>query len=139
MRVQLDERSYFEWTSTSILGSHSFICAGCGSSINAHEGYIGKYSDGRIVSPRQIYLCYVCSKPNFFDSANNQWPKYKGVDVNFSEEIKRISPRFIKVYEQSMIAEENELDEIDGVGLRKALEILVKDYLIDKSPDDAVA
>jgi hypothetical protein len=42
----------------------------------------------------------------------------------------RISPRFIKIYHQAKTAEENGLDEVAGPGYGKALEFLIKDYLI---------
>nr|MDQ3817622.1 DUF4145 domain-containing protein [Acidobacteriota bacterium] len=50
--------------------------------------------------------------------------------VDFSEIINEISPSFIKIYQQAYIAEQDELFEICGVGYRKALEFLVKDYAI---------
>jgi len=51
------------------------------------------------------------------------------------EEIKEISPNFAKVYTQSHTAEKYGLDQICGVGYRKALEYLIKDYLIHIHPD----
>lgn len=50
--------------------------------------------------------------------------------VDFPETIQKISPRFKRIYNQAYIAEENKLDEIAGGGFRKALEFLVKDFLI---------
>jgi hypothetical protein len=50
-------------------------------------------------------------------------------------EVEEISPSFKKIYEQASAAESYGLDEISGVGYRKALEFLVKDYCIHKSPD----
>lgn len=57
-------------------------------------------------------------------------------DNDFPEKIKKISPRFIDVYNQSFKAEKNGLNELFGMGYRKALEILVKDYAIQKFPKD---
>lgn len=48
----------------------------------------------------------------------------------FSDEIKDISPRFERIYNQAAIAENFGLDEIAGGGYRKSLEFLVKDYLM---------
>ncbi len=50
--------------------------------------------------------------------------------IYFSDEIKNISPRFERIYNQAAIAENFGLDEIAGGGYRKSLEFLVKDYLI---------
>lgn len=45
-------------------------------------------------------------------------------------EISTISPSFVQIYEQTHIAEELLLDQIAGVGYRKALEFLIKDFCI---------
>lgn len=55
----------------------------------------------------------------------------------FSEDIKSLSSAFVEIYAQSSTAEAEQLFEICGAGYRKALEFLVKDYLIHKFPDDA--
>lgn len=43
---------------------------------------------------------------------------------------------FVKTYNQSSQAECFNLDEIAGIGYRKALEFLVKDYCVAKNPND---
>jgi len=48
----------------------------------------------------------------------------------FSDVIEDISKNFCEIYNQSLAAEENNLLEICGVGYRKSLEFLIKDYLI---------
>ncbi|MCC0682715.1 DUF4145 domain-containing protein [Clostridioides sp. ES-S-0005-03] len=55
---------------------------------------------------------------------------YKAKLLEFDKEITNISPAFVKIYNQSYIAEQKDLDEIAGMGYRKALEFLIKDYLI---------
>jgi hypothetical protein len=57
------------------------------------------------------------------------------IQENFSEEIENLSPYFIKIYNEAYFAEQNNLLEICGVGYRKALEFLIKDYLIKKFSD----
>lgn len=49
----------------------------------------------------------------------------------FVEEIKEISPFFEEIYGQAYKAEEHKLNHIAGMGYRKALEFLIKDYLIN--------
>ena len=46
-----------------------------------------------------------------------------------------LSPQFVTVYTQARAAESYRLDEIAGMGYRKALEFLVKDYAIKRSPE----
>jgi hypothetical protein len=48
----------------------------------------------------------------------------------FPKNIEDISPLFCNTYNQALIAELNGLDQICGPGYRKALEFLVKDYLV---------
>jgi hypothetical protein len=50
----------------------------------------------------------------------------------FSETITNISADFISIFNQASTAEHNGLDQICGVGYRKALEFLIKDYIISK-------
>jgi len=51
---------------------------------------------------------------------------------DFPEEIKNISEKFVQIYGESEFAENENLNEICGGGYRKALEFLIKDYLIKK-------
>lgn len=47
-----------------------------------------------------------------------------------------LSPRYEKIYAEALYAEECELFEICGMGYRKALEFLVKDFAIKTHPGD---
>jgi hypothetical protein len=46
------------------------------------------------------------------------------------------SSKFIKTYLQSLVAENDGLDELAGMGYRKAIEYLVKDWAIQNDPND---
>lgn len=65
-------------------------------------------------------------------------------EKKFPETINAISPLFCTIYNQALEAEENKLDQICGPGYRKALEFLVKDFLLnykfkeDRSKHEAV-
>lgn len=48
----------------------------------------------------------------------------------YAEEIKKLSPTFVAVSDQVRTAEAAGLDQLAGIGLRKALEFLVKDFAI---------
>lgn len=58
----------------------------------------------------------------------------KPTEKEFNREISRVSPNFVQIYNQSYYAEQNKLKLISGIGYRKALEFLVKDYLIFLNP-----
>lgn len=52
------------------------------------------------------------------------------VDITGLSELNRISPDFLAIYEQVLQAQKMGLDHIVGPGLRKAVEFLVKDFLL---------
>ena len=60
----------------------------------------------------------------------------KNEPLQLNPEISEVSPAFMKIFEESYAAEQNGLTAICGMGYRKALEYLVKDYLIEKLPQD---
>lgn len=62
------------------------------------------------------------------------FPK-RAENINFDDKIQEVSEAFVKIYNQAKIAEDNDLDEIAGMGYRKALEFLIKDYLIHKKSE----
>lgn len=55
---------------------------------------------------------------------------------DFPADVRDISPRFVTVYSQAIEADAAGLDQIAGMGLRKAVEFLVKDYAIHEHPSD---
>lgn len=57
--------------------------------------------------------------------------------ANFPDSVTQVSPDFIEIYDQAIAAESADLDEIAGIGLRKAIEFLIKDFLIHEKPNDA--
>lgn len=53
---------------------------------------------------------------------------------DFPESIVALSPSFVEISNQALDAEGHELDQLVGIGLRKALEFLVKDFAIGEHP-----
>ena len=66
------------------------------------------------------------------------WPKpildLKSGDID--EEGNPSQSKFIKTYLQSLVAENSGLDELAGMGYRKSIEYLVKDWAIQSKPED---
>lgn len=60
---------------------------------------------------------------------------YENVECKL-DSIDTLSPAFLKIYQQSLQAENIGLNEICGAGYRKAVEFLIRDYLIYKQPND---
>lgn len=62
------------------------------------------------------------------------YPK-ESINKEFEKEINLVSTKFSKIYNQALKAEAYNLEEIAGMGYRKSLEYLIKDYIIHKNPD----
>lgn len=60
--------------------------------------------------------------------------------ITLPEKIQELSPRFTNLYEQSYTAEQNGHIELAGSGYRNSIEILIKDFAIQKlnAPKDEV-
>jgi hypothetical protein len=82
---------------------------------NCLSFFIGDYYQDKA---RQRYAILTSLAPFSFDGRD------------FSESISSLSPSFCEIYLQAMAAEAHGLDQICGVGYRKALEFLIKDYAI---------
>lgn len=54
--------------------------------------------------------------------------------ANFPASVEEVSSDFILIYNQAIAAEAAGLDLIAGIGLRKALEFLIKDFSINQHP-----
>jgi hypothetical protein len=109
----------------------------------------------RSIQPLTIYACmglnlqvfFQCPHPTckssfvgYYDKIGNIYSliscsKGNILNFNFKPVITEISPNFIIIYNQAFYAEQESLYEICGVGYRKALEFLIKDYLIGREPE----
>ena len=59
------------------------------------------------------------------------------LEESFGESVATTSPSFVEIYNQAVAAEATKLGQVAGMGYRKALEFLVKDFLIKQKPADA--
>lgn len=57
----------------------------------------------------------------------------------FSKTILDISPSFVEIYDQAIAAEAGGLSEMVGIGFRKSLEFLIKDFAISQKPSEEKA
>lgn len=57
----------------------------------------------------------------------------------FNEGVAQVSPAFVEIFNQAEAAASLGFDQLVGIGYRKALEFLVKDYAISQAPEDADA
>ncbi|WP_182006120.1 DUF4145 domain-containing protein [Priestia aryabhattai] len=80
-------------------------------------------------------LFFAVYKDDFHTELLRFYP-YSKVNKKFPEEISEISSEFVTIYNQAHHAEQEGLDLICGVGYRKALEYLIKDFAIGNNSDD---
>lgn len=102
------------------------LCHRCYNSFVANyktTAFCNKHSLAKTVSGYQAVLDYMC--PYF--------PQRE----QFDDRIRLLSPYFCDLYDEAMAAEQYYLTGIAGVGYRKALEFLVKDFVISQNPDKA--
>lgn len=67
-------------------------------------------------------------EPFAYVVSHNIYPKHH---IGYQdEELEKISPKFIEIYNQAKVADEMNLNEVSGPGYRKALEFLMTDYII---------
>ena len=95
-------------------------------------------------NPRFVFLFPCCGNTYFLTrKERNSWlhgvdkvkPKKTIRPRVFSDIINEISPKFEKIYNEAVKAQQSNLMEICGGGYRKALEFLTYDYAIKKNPE----
>ena len=100
-----------------------------------NSGFVQSHISGTSqcgVCRKKIFILHVSAQHS--DSTNVSSGTYifpePPVGRDFKKRFAEVSPGFIKIYQQAAKAEAAGLDEIAGPGYRKALEFLVKDYLL---------
>lgn len=124
------------------------ICPYCNVAITPnsdfqHQALISLPQLGICEVKSSIYACPHCNNTllikNITDAKNYQYidvlPKPAFKQQIFSKQISTISPDFVDIYNQAYYAEINNLDKIAGLGYRKSLEFLIKDYIIYQYPE----
>lgn len=107
-----------EWYLDSRLHRHLAIFYTCPHCFRPFVAHFRDKSLGAIMSPVLDY----CG-PELYSAQQ------------FEANIEGLSPQFVNIYNQALEAESRQLDEIAGIGYRKALEFLVKDYCKHTHPE----
>ena len=129
-------------------------CPLCKHKIKPEELHAATYKDeDGLYYLSFLYLCHHCYRVftalhhcrlsssrdglrNVFESTNLYIGPSFFTPQEFDEPIRQLSPQFDKIYNQALAAESDNLDEIAGIGYRKALEFLVKDFCIHLHPSE---
>ena len=107
---------------TKIFASVLYVCNGC------HSAFMATFE---LASESSSNIESYYSAKHFIECA-----PIKYTEQIFDKSISCLSPQFVKIYNQALAAETSGLDEIAGLGYRKALEFLIKDFAIHEHPDD---
>lgn len=107
--------NFFENSSGTITANSTYFCPTCGNC---------------------FFIVYSVEKlhHDLFGFPLVQYPT-PSETTSFSKEISMLTPKFIEIYQQAEKAENSGLTELCGIGYRKALEFLVKDYAISNHPN----
>lgn len=120
------------------------ICPNCGKSI--YPNHLASLSTNIDTNNllASIFLCNSCGKYIYTLSIPYETDNYIIASIyppiiengKIRKPVENLSPNFVKIFNQAITAENSGLDEICGVGYRKALEFLIKDFAIYRYPND---
>ena len=125
-------------------------CPHCGKSISPERIHVSNSEDSYSSGNARFVVTFRCSRSTckkyfaveyIFTSRSElcSIAKYSyrpPIEVKLPENIEKVSPVFVEIYSQATVAESEALNQIAGVGYRKAAEFLIKDYTISKNKDD---
>ena len=100
-----------------------FVCPSCGKT------FMGDYTFDKNNQTKNINTTYYLL--NFIESL----PKIPN-KIHFDECIETLSNNFYEIYNQAHASEIYGLNQLSGIGYRKSLEFLIKDYCIHYNPND---
>lgn len=145
MALTLNAQTREGHTSQVIIDDHPNACPICHASIHPQMLAVYHVHDA---SPRRAEIVYRCARLScqslfvgYFEKvAEGEWYKLGEAEpsrpkkVEFPAEVAAVSATFVEVYNQAVAAEEYRLGQLAGMGFRKALEFLVKDFAIAQQP-----
>lgn len=142
--IMLMKAKYDNWSNAEVNVTVTDICPNCGRGIEPILKDSSFYKDEQ---NHILFLTLFCNSCKYawvdsYDYLSNYgdiFPKnlhhYKELPSEFPKEISKLSPQGVKTYIQSLQAEVDGYDTLVGIGLRKSLEFIIKDFLIYKFPE----
>lgn len=139
----------FRQSNSSVTVDIPSICPHCGESNSPilYQGWsddsLSDYSQNQVFGLLARCTFGSCQKYyslsyKFFEG---EWKLVKytyspPIIVDLPDNIEKVSASFVEIYTQATTAESLKLDQIAGVGYRKSLEFLIKDYAIRYNPNE---
>lgn len=114
----------------------SIKCPACGALIT--PVYLSMYRHKVIFCQCPAYQCNSLFLARIEGCDLSLLPNHELSKKSFSNTIKDISKDFVTIYNEAYAAEQMSLNEVCGVGYRKALEYLVKDYISRGKNEDEI-
>lgn len=125
-------------------------CPHCGKSISPERIHVSDSEDSYSSEDARFVVTFRCSRSTckkyfaveyIFESISKlcviaEYTYRPPIKVKLPENIEKVSSVFVEIYSQATVAESEALNQIAGVGYRKAAEFLIKDYVISKNPSD---
>lgn len=123
------------------------ICPICGVSLTPKTLYAAVIEDEEDEEQNRCFVINYCSKCDecFISRHTHNAFTYvyehessapmRFFKKSFSSDIEKLSPNFVSIYNDSLHAESLGMTSICGMGYRKALEFLVKDFAISNNPN----
>lgn len=124
-----------EQHSMMAVNCHSIICPDCRSHIV--PTYLAYYK-GTLFCECPVAGCGALFLARGIGNELVVLPNHALSKETFSDIIETISPQFVKIYNEAYSSEQISLMEICGVGYRKSLEFLIKDYVCRGKDDDTI-
>lgn len=142
--MMLMKAKYDNWSNAEVNVTVTDICPNCGRGIEPILKDSSFYKDEQNHILFLTLFCNSCKYAwvdsyNYLSNYGDAFPKnlhhYKELPSEFPKEISKLSPQGVKTYIQSLQAEVDGYDTLVGIGLRKSLEFIIKDFLIYKFPE----
>lgn len=145
------EQKFIKKVSTAFGSKYNFplpkptVCPHCGISTDGTGiEYKTFPNDENSVYGVAIYGCTSCLKLYlvvYLLNTIERTTKFIGIYPNpkatyTNDRVAKLSPRFISLYNQSLLAADSGCKDIAIIGFRTALEVLIKDYLIVEEQQD---
>lgn len=116
------------------------ICPRCSAIVYFEEAAYYQWRNKNFGFDHQsavLLLCPHCRQISCveFDELGNYHIYPEKREFHLDSGIESTYPRFAKIYKQALTAESFGLDELSGMGMRKAVEALIKQFAAEKSPD----
>lgn len=119
-------------------------CSTAYASLPSYSGFYQKHDSA--IDVYAVFFCPVCEKAFFtaykYFESYGEHSSYTAAQYpislktrSFSDVLSALSPKFVEIYHQAEIAENSGLEELCGIGYRKALEFLIKDYAVSNHPE----